>query len=117
MKDAPIIPTLDLWSLGHSAREIAEMLGFPDHKHVTRIVERARSIGDRRAVLHASTSGRLIGRAGHMRQPPLANVVPALRALTCKRGHPRTRKNLKGGRCRECINAAARAARAAKRGE
>lgn len=103
MKNAPILPTLDLWALGHSASQIAEMLGFPNAKQVTRIVEKARSIGDKRAVLH-STGGKLIGRPAHMAVPPLANVVPALpRKTHCPQGHARTPDNLtKSGYCRIC---------------
>lgn len=98
MKNAPILTTLDLWALGHSASQIAEMLGFPNHKHVTRIVERARSIGDTRAVLHKAKNGRLIGRPARMMPPPLANVVPALpQKPLCPRGHEK-----ENGRCRIC---------------
>jgi hypothetical protein len=78
MKAAPIPLVLDLWSLGHSASQIAEMLGFPNGRQVTKIVAKARSIGDRRAVLHVAANNRLIGRPGRMNPPPLANVVPAL---------------------------------------
>lgn len=117
MKGAPIPATLDLWSLGHSAGEVARMLDFPNHKHVARIVEHARSIRDPRAVLHAATNGRLIGRPGH--QPMLAavEVVPSIVALRrsvpkkngrpiqefCKAGHPRTAENVTPARqCRLC---------------
>jgi hypothetical protein len=104
----PIPLTLDLWALGHSAREVADMVGFPNGKHVTRIVQYARSIGDKRAVLHVSSTGRMIGRPGRMKVPPVALAVPSITALRltaprpkpgprkprrrkafCKRGHPR----------------------------
>ena len=61
MKDAPIPITLDLWALGHSAEQIAEALGYPNGKHVTRIVEKARSLGDPRAVYHAQGT-RILGK-------------------------------------------------------
>jgi hypothetical protein len=62
-KPVPLI--LDLWSLGHSASDIAERVGLPNGKHVTRIIADARSIGDPRAVLHKHPSNdRLIGRPG-----------------------------------------------------
>jgi hypothetical protein len=62
-KPVPLI--LDLWSLGHSASQIAEMVGLPNHRQVTRIIRDARSIGDKRAVLHKYSHGdRLIGRPG-----------------------------------------------------
>lgn len=61
MKDAPIPLTLDLWALGHSAKQIAEALGYPNSKHVTRIVENARSIGDLRACYHAHGT-RILGK-------------------------------------------------------
>lgn len=106
MRDAPIIPALDLWSLGHSASQVAEMLGFPNHKHVTRIVEHARSIGDKRATLHVASNGRLIGRPGRMAIPPVAIPVPALpqtKQEACKRGHARTAESVDPQRrCREC---------------
>ena len=110
MKDAPIIPALDLWSLGHSAGQIAEMLGFPNHKHVTRIVEHARSISDKRAVLHKAQNGRLIGRPGrHARKVVKREkvngieVVPAIPQPLCARGHARTPENVnKSRQCKEC---------------
>jgi hypothetical protein len=101
----PVIPALDLWSLGHSASQVSEMLGMP-RKEVTKIVGRARSIGDKRAVLHVASSGRLIGRPGRMQIPPVAIPVPALpqkRAAQCARGHERTPESVNGSRqCREC---------------
>lgn len=111
MKNAPIIAALDLWSLGHSASQIAEMLGFPNHRQVSLIVERARSIGDKRAVLHAAANKRLIGRPGRMIVPPVANVVPALGKPICAHGHPRTPENVTDlHRCRECHRIRGRAA-------
>jgi len=62
-KPVPLI--LDLWSLGHSASDIAARVGLPNGKHVTRIVHDARLIGDPRAVLHKHPrTERLIGRPG-----------------------------------------------------
>jgi hypothetical protein len=121
MKNAPILTVLDLWSLGHSAAEVADMLGFPNGKHVTRIVEKARSIGDKRAVLHVSSTGRMLGRPGRMARPPVAIAVPSITALRltapkprkvprprtrklfCKRGHPRNAKTIDSNwGCRLC---------------
>lgn len=104
MKRAPIIAALDLWSIGHSAGEIARMLGFPNHKHVTRIVAQARKIRDPRAVLHAAKNGRLIGRAGHRLVLAAVEVVPSSTALACKAGHPQIAANVirRSGHCRLC---------------
>lgn len=103
MKNAPIPLTLELWACGFSASQIAEKLGYPNHKHVARIVERARSINDPRAVLHAAKNGRLIGRPGRMASPPFAEIVPSSRALACRIGHPQTAKNVGAqGKCLEC---------------
>lgn len=57
----PIPLILDLWSLGHSANHIADAVGLPNHKHVARIVEHARAIGDVRAVYHAHGT-RILGK-------------------------------------------------------
>ena len=101
----PVIPSLDLWSLGHSASQVAEMLGMP-RKKVTEIVMQARSIGDPRAVLHVASNGRLIGRPGRMQIPPVAIPVPALpqaKQAMCARGHERTPENVNASRqCRQC---------------
>jgi hypothetical protein len=104
MKQAPILTALDLWSLGHSARQIAEMLGFPNGAHVTRIVAHAREIGDKRATLHVAGTGRLIGRPGRMAVPPVAIPVPAIGKLRCVRGHARTPDNVyaSNGMCKAC---------------
>lgn len=107
MKDAPIPLVLDLWSLGHSASSIAEKLGFPNFRHIERIVRHARSINDPRATLHASTAGRLIGRPGNGPHPE-AEIVPAITALRCPAGHPKSRENIAHwgasgwGKCRVC---------------
>lgn len=61
MKNAPILLVLDLWSLGHAAPDVADQLGFPNHRHVTRIIARAREIKDKRAVLHCYPCGRVAG--------------------------------------------------------
>lgn len=103
MKDAPIPAVLTLWSLGHSASNIAERLGFPNHKHVTRIIEHARSIRDPRAVLHAASNGRLIGRPGRMKTLPPSVVVPAIGKPFCVNGHARTPENVTSQhQCRAC---------------
>jgi hypothetical protein len=105
----PVNPVLDLWSLGHSATTVAEMLDFPGGwRGVARLIEKARSIGDPRAVLHAGANGRLIGRPGHMRELPEAEVVPAISRYThCKRGHALTPENREGKkrRCVQCRRA------------
>lgn len=106
MKYAPIPLTLDLWALGHSASDIAAKLGFPNHRHVTRIVAHARKIGDKRAVLHVAAGGRLIGRPGRMGRPPVAIPVPALGKPLCSAAHPRTPDNLSDfGHCLTCARA------------
>lgn len=61
MRDAPITLTLQLWSLGHCADDIAEKLGFPNAKHITRIISQARRLRDPRAVLHCYPTGRVVG--------------------------------------------------------
>lgn len=61
MKSAPIPLVLDLWSLGHGGADIAARLGFPDFRHVTRIVAQARQIRDKRTVLHCYPCGRVTG--------------------------------------------------------
>lgn len=106
MKNAPIVATLDLWALGHSAGQIADMLGYPNRKHVERIIEKARSINDKRAVLHVAANGRLIGRPGRMKLPPVAIPVPALpRKTHCPKGHLRTPDNVDAQwHCRICKN-------------
>ena len=115
MKHVPIPLVLDLWALGHSASDVARKVGLPNHRHVARIVERARSINDPRAVLHAAKNGRLIGRPGRMAAPPLVEIVPSSRALACHAGHPQTAENIGSqGNCLECgrIRDAIRRARA-----
>lgn len=61
MKNAPILVVLDLWSLGHSGSDIAKKLGFPNAKHITRIISQARRLRDPRAVLHCYSTGRVVG--------------------------------------------------------
>lgn len=103
MKDAPIPLTLDLWATGMSAGAIAERLGYPNAKHVTRIIANARKIHDPRAVLHAGKSGRLLGRAGHKPVLAAVEVVPSTTALACKAGHPQIPRNVyRSGGCRLC---------------
>jgi hypothetical protein len=129
MTDAPITLTLDLWAQGHSASEIAEMLGHASHKAVTRIVEHAREIGDRRAVYH-QTSLRLIGKGIPERDrfiTPLQKTYRGVRIvallskakppkpkpvkqLFCLNGHARTPANIGVNRgCLACRRLARRA--------
>lgn len=103
MRQEPVVAILNLWSLGHSASDIAEKLGTVTAKRVTLIVGEARSIGDPRAVLHMAKNGRLLGRPGRMAHPPKAERVPSVRALACRVGHRQIRKNLDTrGYCRLC---------------
>lgn len=73
----PVMGVLDLWSLGHTASQIAKMLGLPSHKLVTKIVAQAREIGDPRAVIHAYPDGRPVGRSPKLRAFS-EETVPAL---------------------------------------
>jgi hypothetical protein len=112
VKNAPILATIELWSLGHSASDIAERLGFPNHRHVARIIAHARSIGDPRAALHCGKSGKPLGRAGRGWEPPrrgrktpryAAELIPSIRALVCQRGHAQTARTIAAnGYCLEC---------------
>lgn len=106
----PVPLVLDLWALGHSQKQIAEMVGLPNRKHVERIVANARRLGDKRAVRH-STAGRIMGKAipfqkrvhGRHKTVDGVEVVPALGKPLCRRGHPRTPDNLKkSGCCKIC---------------
>ena len=112
MKGAPIPLVLDLWALGHSQGQIAAMVGFPNRRHVERIISHARTIGDPRAVRHA-TGDRVLGKRITDRVPRAKKridgfvVVPALGKPLCLRGHARTPENLRGDRCRICENALA----------
>jgi hypothetical protein len=114
----PIPLVLDLWALGHSQADVAEKLGLPNGKHVERIVERARQLGDRRAVFHA-TGGRIIGKGipaakrfvkgRHPRYQGFEIVDRILKPL-CPRGHAMTPENRRPlGGCRICQNEFARA--------
>jgi len=102
MIDAPVPLILDLWSLGHSASDVARRTGIK-RKRVTVIVAQARAAGDPRAVLHCSATGRPYGRAGWMENPPLEERVPAKRAMVCSRGHFKTRFSIaKNSQCLRC---------------
>lgn len=107
MKGAPIPLVLDLWSLGHTQKQIAEMVGLPNRKHVERIIAHARELGDRRAVRHAA-GGRIMGKAIPFQRRTEdrldgIEVVPALLKPLCDRGHPRTPENLKkSSNCKKC---------------
>lgn len=121
MKNAPIPLVMDLWSLGHSAEDIADKIGFPDRRHVQRIIAHARSIGDPRAVFHVE-AGRLLGRgikAIERRVTPRQTkyrgflIVPVLRVRNylCQKGHPRP----PGTPCRVCQNEARKRQQRAER--
>lgn len=111
MKGAPILPTLDLWALGHSGADIAAKLGFPNRKHVERIIGQARDIGDPRAVFHVAGE-RILGKAIppkdrylRFRQETYAGfqLVERIVRPLCLRGHARTPDNLDAAsRCRIC---------------
>lgn len=111
MKEAPIIPTLELWAQGYSARDVAAMLGYPNGRQVALIVAQARSIGDKRAVYHF-TRGRIIGKGVPFEKRRVRRnqktfdgfaLVPLKKAIACKRGHPRNDLTVyKDGRCKEC---------------
>jgi hypothetical protein len=102
MADSPVPLILDLWSLGHSAGDIAKRLAIASgHKGVTRIVAQARSIGDKRAVLHCGANGRLLGRPGRTGRKvskyghkvagkEVAELLQKPTIPVCKRGHERT---------------------------
>lgn len=104
----PIPLILDLWSLGHSAGDIAKRLDVPGgHKGVTRIIKHAREIGDKRAVLHCCANGRLAGRPGRdgtrlrrgakgVKRKEVVMLIPK-RAPICRRGHEKTERV-----CRVC---------------
>ena len=110
MTDAPIPLVMDLWALGHSQKQIAEMVGLPNRKWVERIVAKARSIGDRRAVRHA-TGSRILGK-GIPRQKRLMarkqraldgfEIVPVIYKATCVNGHPRLANVTPYGSCLTC---------------
>lgn len=101
MSTAPVPAVLDLWSLGHSASDIAKRLGTKA-RTVSLIVEQARDIGDKRAVLHVGKSGKPIGRPAKDLDPGV-EVVPAIPASTCCRGHLKTAESTdRQGNCRKC---------------
>lgn len=124
MTDAPIPLVLDLWSLGHSAGDIAARTGV-SRKSVTLIVHQARRIGDPRAtVLHCYEEGRLAGRPGRdgtkirrgaktVKGKAVVMLVPKQKKpkkprqvwgkATCVRGHERVPANLGAqGHCLQC---------------
>lgn len=111
MKDAPIPPVLDLWSLGHSATDICAKLGFPNRRHVERIIERARSIRDPRAVYHVA-GDRILGTGipkskrylrGFQTEYDGVLLVERILKRVCPRGHMRLPQNVDAqGHCIQC---------------
>lgn len=115
MTGAPVPLVLDLWATGLSARVISEMLDVP-RRTVHMIVEQARDIGDHRAVLHAGKNGRGIGRPNKGIDPADVEMVPAITAPVCRRGHPRIPENVdNSSNCRICDRARKRADYEARR--
>ena len=107
----PVTAILDLWSLGHSARDISDLLDVR-HRRVLLIIEQARDIGDPRAVQHIGHNGRPLGR------PTVADVefVPAIYKRWCRHGHIRSPENVAdNGDCRTCKNLRDRARRKCRR--
>ena len=106
----PVPLIIDLWSLGNSQGQIAEMLGLSSRKVVERIVAKARLIGDKRAVRHA-TGSRILGKGIPREKRLLARkkrvldgieVVPAIHKATCVNGHPRLANVTPYGSCLTC---------------
>lgn len=106
----PIPLILDLWAYGCSASAIASVLGLPNAKTVTRVIDHARSIGDPRAVVHTFKDGRAAGhqaRAEAMK--PRFQAVPlVVNQYTCRNGHRLTKgqsRSRSNGMlsCRICI--------------
>ena len=107
----PVPLVIQLWSLGHSAKAVAEMVGLPNGRHVARIIAHARSIDDPRAVFHVDRRGRLLGkgippserkvkrRQKEFRGFLIVPVLPLTRP-TCANGHTRP----PGTPCRTCQN-------------
>lgn len=114
MDVAPINLMLQLWSLGHSYGQISRMLGVKRWKIIA-TVQQARTIGDKRAVLHYGKNGQPIGNPISMALAafPEIEVVPAIPAPKCRRGHLRSPENVtKQSVCRECDRIRKRAERA-----
>jgi len=110
MRDAPIPLIMNLWALGHSQGQIATMVGASSRKVIERIIAKARSIGDRRAVRHANGS-RVLGKAIPREKRLLGRkkrvldgieVVPIIHKATCIHGHPRLGNVDRGGHCLTC---------------
>lgn len=119
----PVPLVLDLYSLGHSAKDVAEKLGLPNGRHVARIVAHARSIADPRAVYHVDRTGRLLGKGIAPAERKIGRrqkefrgflIVPVI-SLTrpaCRNGHQRP----SGTPCRVCQNEGRIRRNAARRG-
>ena len=110
MTDAPVLLVLNLWSLGHSQGQIAAMVGLSSRKVVERIVAKARSIGDRRAVRHA-TGSRILGKSIPHTKRLLARkqraldgieIVPIIHKALCVHGHPRLNNVDRQHHCLTC---------------
>lgn len=94
----PVPLILNLWSLGHTARDIAERVGLPDADHVYRVIDHARDIGDPRAVLHKTVNGKMLGNgellAGLVGEFEVVAIVSASAQRShCRHGHEYTREN------------------------
>lgn len=115
MSGAPVPAILTLWSLGHSATDIAKRLGTKA-RTVSLIVEQARDIGDPRAALHLGKNGKPIGRPNKGVDPADVEMVPAITAPVCRWGHPRIPENVdNSSNCRICDRARKRADYEARR--
>lgn len=120
----PIPLILDLWAYGCSASAIAGVLGLKNAKHVTRVIDHARSIGDPRAVVHAFKDGRSAGRQARAEalKPAFRAVVLIQNRYICRNGHRLTKANSRlrsnGMRsCRVCIRKNSRLFMRARRAE
>jgi hypothetical protein len=122
VKGVPIPLILDLWSLGHSAADIARRCKLPNHRHIERIIAHAREIRDPRAVWHMEETRRLMGKGIPRRDRiaafdqhsyrgfeivPRILPVPAPPKLVCRNGHELAGENINArGKCFICKRAA-----------
>jgi hypothetical protein len=105
----PVNLILNLWSLGHQAGDIKARLGLSSRDVVTRIVLRARGIGDARAVYHLTRTGRIMGedakpntRRKRWKGFDVVRAIEPPPTKTCIRGHLRTADNLFNRGCLVC---------------